>query len=64
MCVLLGGTEVPVLTDSTRKARNVKHIALCFQIKRCIICFLPRVLGMEVANNLVVPVLPAGPGHT
>lgn len=49
-------------TDSTRENRNVKHRVIFS--RKSITCFLPRTLGMEVANILSVLGLSVGPGHT
>lgn len=48
---------------STRETWNAKHTALSLQRKRCIICFLPRRLGMDVVISLVSSMLSVGPGH-
>lgn len=48
---------------NTRETRNVKHIWMFLQRKRCIISFLPRILGMDEVNNLVISVLSVWPDH-
>lgn len=51
----------PELTDNLMETRNGEQGCLSSQRKKCIVCFPPRRLGMEVAERLGDPVTP---GHT
>lgn len=56
--LFLQGTERFLCSQiSNQKTRFVKHTVLSLQRKRCIICFPPRRLGIDVINSLVTPVL-------
>lgn len=50
---MLGAQKSLCSQIRTRETRTIKHEGLALQQKKCVTCFLPRQLGLDVVDSLV-----------